>query len=93
MDTPSLLVCLLGSPMLTQSQATPKLYRIAGSVTNSVSHEVVTGATLTLFRGRPPLPMQTIQTDASGHFQFEPVPAAKVRPRRITPRLHDFVLR
>jgi len=53
------------------------LYRIAGTVTNSVTGEVVPGATLTLLAGQPRKVILTALSDADGHFALDPVAAGK----------------
>ena len=63
-----------GGPGVSQAA---KLYRIAGTVTNSVTGEAVSAATLTVYAGEPRHEVQTILTDAEGHFELNPLPAAK----------------
>lgn len=55
----------------------PKAYRIAGKMIDSVTGEALSGATLTLRAGEPRETIQTALSDADGHFELEPVPAAK----------------
>jgi hypothetical protein len=54
-----------------------RLYSIAGAVTNSVTGELVAGATMTLLCGDQRQLVQTALTDPEGHFAFDPVPAQK----------------
>lgn len=61
----------------TSSKPAAKMYRIAGTVTNSITREAISGATLTLLAGQPRQMIQTTASDADGHFALEPVVAAK----------------
>lgn len=82
----ALIAAALSIPVLAQSQhgvlreagsKPAKLYPIAGSVANSMSGEMVPGATVTLFCGDQRHLAYTTLTDADGHFAFDPVPAQK----------------
>lgn len=82
----TLLSGLICGSVFGQSQRTdahnarskpPQLYRIAGAVTNSATSETVPGVTLTLYSGTPPHITQIVESDAEGHFAFDPVPAGK----------------
>jgi len=59
------------------SHTSAKIYRVAGTVTNSVTGEVVPGATMALEEGEPRSIVQTVVTDSAGQFQLGPVAAAK----------------
>jgi hypothetical protein len=84
---PALVAALAGAPLVAPAQQlgqraagtnpTAKLYRIAGTVTNSVTDEVVAGVTLTLQATLARVTIQTTVTDASGHFALDPVAAGK----------------
>lgn len=62
-----------------QPASTPvaKLFRIAGTLTDSISGAPVTGATLKLSYGRPRQTVQTVVTDEQGRFALDPVAAGK----------------
>lgn len=65
----------LGTP--PDSRTSAKVYRVAGTVTNSVTGEVVPGATMALEVGEPRSIVETVATDSAGQFQLGPVAAAK----------------
>jgi hypothetical protein len=72
-------VALMGG-LLAGGQANPakgKLYRIAGTLTDSVSGAPLEGATLALSNLPERQNIQNVETDAQGRFSFEPVAAAK----------------
>jgi len=54
-----------------------KLYRIAGTVTNSITGEPVAGASVNLSGDQPRVLIQTVEADAEGRFQLHPVAAGK----------------
>jgi len=58
-------------------QAAPKLYRIAGTVTNPLSGEPVPRATVSLMDEDSRETLQSAETDAEGHFALGSVPAGK----------------
>jgi hypothetical protein len=62
---------------IADSKPAQSLYRIAGTVTNSITGEVVAGATLTLLAGQPRKVILTAVSDADGHFALDPVAAGK----------------
>jgi len=81
---PVFLVPVLAAfPMVMRSQQPPatnpaaKLFRIAGILTDSVSNEAISGATLTLAGGEPRHLIQAAVTDGLGHFALNPVSAGK----------------
>jgi Carboxypeptidase regulatory-like domain len=61
----------------TASKPAAQTYRIAGTLTNSVTGEAISGATMTLFAEPTRQVLQTTVTDTDGHFALEPVVAAK----------------
>ena len=76
----SAAVMAQGQPMpqrTAQQKPEQKVYRIAGRLTNSVTGEAVAGATMTLQVERPRVMIQTVVTDADGHFALAPVTAGK----------------
>jgi hypothetical protein len=54
-----------------------RLYRIAGTLTDSVTGEAIAGATMSLYSEEPQGPLQTALTDAQGRFALDPMPAGK----------------
>ena len=81
--TAILFVAALTIPVFAQTRPTaprpsaPKLYPIAGTITNSLTGETVPGATVTLFCGDERHLAHTTLSDADGHFAFDPIPAQK----------------
>lgn len=76
----SAAVFALGQQMprpVAQQKSEEKTYRIAGTVTNAVTGDAVAGATMTLRAGQPRETIQTVVTDANGHFELQPVEAGK----------------
>lgn len=59
------------------AEPAPGLYRIAGTVTDSVTGKALAYTTMRLLRLPARETVQSVTTDDGGHFALEPVPAAK----------------
>lgn len=74
------LACVLLAVLTSasaQAPPSPRLYRIAGTVTDSITNKPLPKTTLTLLGPGERQTIQTTTADAEGHFELDPVPAAK----------------